>query len=963
MTFDNKDKYKSTLGGIVSLVVCCLCLTFLISSMYRFITGDTGQYSENYLIMNTPASELAAKVPFGFVIETRNVSSYQESWITGDMSLDGKETYFVGRATLVGELNLRGSSLTSPTSTYTSEEVLDIPVAKCSEVLSSNQTIIQETYDMRGRPMFEFRGAYCIDYRNFTNITLMRSPLGQKSYFIKFEIFTCHDYKKRSLLPTDHIKCASVETISDLTTRSRVLAIYQNQLIDVNAENPINRFTKTQSVSFVPTRRKVIQFDVESSVAKVRKGMFSYLSKDSNFNFVGTARPERLIPDVRMPVFNSTSDRPDGLVRLDIKLNIQSRIYKASRPLFEEFIYDLGSIIMIGCLIIWAVVIPLNKKMFAFALAKALNRKQHWLSEFEKEEMKILEDYSELKTLAQTQAARSAASSQIEGSTNGSSKSPVPSLKTKSKEPQVEVNSVNQTARPLIATDEEVHNTKITPSRVVQDQVEAPLLNLEIPLFQSGQTQKERRVSDELEQEINNSMSKPQINSSQGISVISSQKNKLSSRDNAGSQKNSKRSLQSLKNYNRSKFGEPNSEMNQPEAAASHKKTEPAQNMSMDNLRKEGDGTPSQKQLDKSSSPGPQFRPIMGFPLESDRTVQIIQEKDLMTQQMKKKRRNPSQPQIDTAENPFEDQQAKNYIDIERDLEQDANKDELVSEVKVFDSPTQSKRIVNSVPNTQYPLSRYADASHKPCDSHNVGDHGRVFKPSSMAFYQGVCRTPTMGIPACSGGALPSLGILDQNASIHHQPPQMSTKQSLEIGYSNYLKCHIKTKRQFKKATSYFEDLTLLDLVSDKFWPCLLKTKDRSKNAANAMADLGYTLDACRIVESLNTLDKLLRVLFTADQLMLFESIPNYERRHFNHVETELTIEQLLGSNPDKSKKLKQAATRTFLKTQKTELDEQLLNHCYHLVDDTMVADSAQSRNPKPRANSHEKKSPHLSRR
>lgn len=811
--------------------------------------------------------------------------------------------------------------------------------------------------------MFEFRGAYCIDYRNFANLSLIRNPLGQKSYFLKLEILACQDYKKRSLLPPDDSKCASPQAIAEVTGRTRMLIIYQNQLIDANLDNPVNRFTRTQTVSFMEQRRKVIQFDVESSVAQVTKGMFSYLSKDSKFNFVGSARPERLVPDVRQILYNSESAKPDGLVRLDIKLNIQKRVYKASRPLFEEFVYDLGSIVMIGCLIIWAVVIPLNKKMFCFALARSLNKKQLWLSEFEKQEMKILEDYSELRTLAQTQSNEHVSMKVIVSKQTPSSSK----FKYKAEENESPVMASTTRANLHVPPAEDDFLPRredfILPStRLISPQLDALAEQAAV-----GNGLKDRKQSDELEMEVNDSMSKPQVNSSQGISVISSHKHKFGGRDQPGSQKDSKRSLQSLKNYNRSKFSENVSESNGgAEMFNSNKRVDIAPNMSMENAKKdrESENTPSSKKAEKIRAAGsPSFRPIMGFPLESDKNVKIIHERDIEVETQKKRKRQASSGSEVRTEN-------SNQLDLKfkhRKSDTEQKQADSVSAGRDIQTGLPSK-ISNDLlvrpctPEEPYP----PEFSPLPNPEFDRFEQTRQLKFSSGFGPQQTgqpCKAGLYTSPVSAGLPIPSLGMLDQNASMsqHHSP--VSMKQSLEVGYSNYLKCHVKTKRLFKKATGYFEDITILDLVSDKFWPCLLKQKGKSRNAVKSMAELGYTLDAGRIVESLNTLDKLLRVLFTSDQLLLFESIPNYERRHFNSAETELTIERLLETGKERAKKLKQAATRTFLKGSKSELDEHLLNHCYHLVDETVTAEHSSVRPSKQPGLLTERRSPHPGRR
>lgn len=196
-----------------------------------------------------------------------------------------------------------------------------------------------------------------------------------------------------------------------------------------------------------------------------------------------------------------------------------------------------------------------------------------------------------------------------------------------------------------------------------------------------------------------------------------------------------------------------------------------------------------------------------------------------------------------------------------------------------------------------------------------------------------------------------------QDSSQLTQQQQQQRRTAMELGYRNYLKCHVRTKKQFKNQVELIENVKLSDIIFGYFCPCSKKHRPAAQAAMNSIERLGLSLETIRIIETMNRLDKLLKILFSPDQLLLFNIIPNYELNHFNPV-SDL---QACNVTPEKDNgfgnKCKDAACRLFLKGAKTEVDVNILNHVFHLIDDEKVLDnkpnpppSSTLPPPKPRA-------------
>ena len=153
--------------------------------------------------------------------------------------------------------------------------------------------------------------------------------------------------------------------------------------------------------------------------------------------------------------------------------------------------------------------------------------------------------------------------------------------------------------------------------------------------------------------------------------------------------------------------------------------------------------------------------------------------------------------------------------------------------------------------------------------------------------------------------------------------------------YKEYLKCHLKTKRHYRHLNKSMDELETADIAWQSFLPCAKKKREKIDTAFNNACSQGYTLEASRIVESLNKLDKLLKIVFTADQLLLFNIIPNYEMNFFNRAEEPFDLGM---RDPEErevtEKQLKEAATRLFKKRSKSDIEKNLLKHSIFLLDD-----------------------------
>lgn len=153
--------------------------------------------------------------------------------------------------------------------------------------------------------------------------------------------------------------------------------------------------------------------------------------------------------------------------------------------------------------------------------------------------------------------------------------------------------------------------------------------------------------------------------------------------------------------------------------------------------------------------------------------------------------------------------------------------------------------------------------------------------------------------------------------------------------YREYIRCHLKTKRVYTQESKKIETIEHNDILLHTFMPCSKKKSDRYQTAFNSVYKQGHSLETLRIVDCMQKVDKLLKILLTPDQLLLFSLIPMYEIDYFNsHVDAY----DFAPFDFELATSFKYAAERLNGKELKSDIDINLLKHTAFLLDSETLA-------------------------
>jgi hypothetical protein len=154
----------------------------------------------------------------------------------------------------------------------------------------------------------------------------------------------------------------------------------------------------------------------------------------------------------------------------------------------------------------------------------------------------------------------------------------------------------------------------------------------------------------------------------------------------------------------------------------------------------------------------------------------------------------------------------------------------------------------------------------------------------------------------------------------------------IEAIYREYLKCHIRTNRHYRKNIRNINNVSAMDLFAHTFSPCCCKKQRRKvDNAFESIFRMRSSLETCRIMESMNKLDKLLTIIFTPEQLALFNIIPNYEIGHFNR---QLESTEYAPLTPKQVSFTRMAARVVQNEVHANTLSSHLFRHTIYLTDE-----------------------------
>lgn len=148
--------------------------------------------------------------------------------------------------------------------------------------------------------------------------------------------------------------------------------------------------------------------------------------------------------------------------------------------------------------------------------------------------------------------------------------------------------------------------------------------------------------------------------------------------------------------------------------------------------------------------------------------------------------------------------------------------------------------------------------------------------------------------------------------------------------YRDYLRCHLKTKRVYAQDTKKVEIVENSDILCNTFMPCSKKRSKPFIDAFNSVYKQGHSLETLRIIDCMQKMDKLIKVLMTPDQLLLFSLIPIYEIDYFSPHSDSYDFAPF---DFNVVSSFKEAADRLNCKEQKSDLDINILRHTAYLTD------------------------------